>query len=774
MATSETLARPVVLPTSRWAARLLDWVVGLGVTGAAFALYHRTLLPTVGLGDTAEFQYAIATLSVPHPTSYPLYVLLGKLFTLLPFGNEAYRVNLFSATCAAGAAGLVVLLARLLGVRPFAAALGGLAFAVAPAPWSWATIAEVYALHVFLVGVVLVAFALWAVGRLPLTWAAFLLGLSFGNHRGMLLVVPALFALGWMARRPSWGDLRRQWRHALRVGLAFALPWLLYLYIPLRGIPGYQGWWEPLNYAATGSSLLAQIELMSRNPLASAQDYVFSLLPAQFGWLTPLAPLGLVLLAGGFPRGGRVPARFGALLLGGSWAGILAFHLPVYGGDITGFLTPTFWLLAVGLAVTVDALARGLARLLAWRVAPAQPLAALGVPLVLGWIGPWTVLVGAFSSQDLSGHTMHEQRATQLLEALEPNAVLVLNDDWLQIWQLKYQRYVAGVRPDTIVIDGPAEPLLRQTLAGGRPAYAMNYAPGLAAEGRLLPVLGFWRALEQPITYQVRQAAAVTFGDQVQLVGWSTLTETLQPGGLFPIELEWQALTDLTTDYVVFVHLLDEQGHSPAGWDSQPLHAEDPTSNWRRGELHRDPHGLLLPRSLRPGRYFVEVGLYPEGSTVRLPVTTPPGPPADRALLGPFRVAIPAPTTAPQVAAERSIGSVITFLGYDPPAPAAGQELALTLYWRAEQLMDRDYTVTVQLLDGGGHLVAQHDTQPMSGNYPTTIWRPGEVIRDTYRVPVAKLAPGEYRLIVALYDQAGKRLAVGQSDHLDLGMVRLP
>src|SRR5689334_20638264 len=73
----------------------------------AFILYLRTLAPSVLVGDSGEFQFTGAILGVPHPTGYPLYTLLNKLFSFLPVGDVAYRVNLGSAVYAALACGLV-------------------------------------------------------------------------------------------------------------------------------------------------------------------------------------------------------------------------------------------------------------------------------------------------------------------------------------------------------------------------------------------------------------------------------------------------------------------------------------------------------------------------------------------------------------------------------------------------------------------------------------------------------------------------------------------
>src|SRR4051794_12745151 len=81
------------------------------------ALYVRTLAPTLLLGDGAEFQTLAATLGMAHPTGYPIYLLLAKLFTWLPVDSIAYRVNLLSACAAALAVALVYLLGRRLGSR---------------------------------------------------------------------------------------------------------------------------------------------------------------------------------------------------------------------------------------------------------------------------------------------------------------------------------------------------------------------------------------------------------------------------------------------------------------------------------------------------------------------------------------------------------------------------------------------------------------------------------------------------------------------------------
>lgn len=72
---------------------LLATLIGI----AALALYVRTLAPSLLWGDSAEFQTLSYTLGMSHPSGYMTQIMLGKLFTYLPVGNIAYRVNLMSA-----------------------------------------------------------------------------------------------------------------------------------------------------------------------------------------------------------------------------------------------------------------------------------------------------------------------------------------------------------------------------------------------------------------------------------------------------------------------------------------------------------------------------------------------------------------------------------------------------------------------------------------------------------------------------------------------------
>jgi len=88
--------------------------------------------------------------------------------------------------------------------------------------------------------------------------------------------------------------------------------------------------------------------------------------------------------------------------------------------------------------------------------------------------------------------------------------------------------------------------------------------------------------------------------------------------------------------------------------------------------------------------------------------------------------------------------------------------LCLTLYWRALAPLEDQYTVFVHLVGSGGSMVAQSDSPPMSGLYPTTYWQEGQIVPDRHCLEVANELPEDrYLLEVGMYQPGtGKRLKV--------------
>ncbi len=127
----------------------------------------------------------------------------------------------------------------------------------------------------------------------------------------------------------------------------------------------------------------------------------------------------------------------------------------------------------------------------------------------------------------------------------------------------------------------------------------------------------------------------------------------------------------------------------------------------------------------------------------------------------------------PSFSVTAQFGDAIELTGYQlPPAPVSpGDILQVALQWHAIQSPQKNYTVFVQVLDAENHLVGQRDAAPQP---PTSMWHAGATIDDRHGVLIAPgTPPGEYRLVVGLYDaNTGVRLPLPDGrDFLDLATI---
>ncbi|MGD8398686.1 MAG: glycosyltransferase family 39 protein, partial [Anaerolineae bacterium] len=111
---------------------------------------------------------------------------------------------------------------------------------------------------------------------------------------------------------------------------------------------------------------------------------------------------------------------------------------------------------------------------------------------------------------------------------------------------------------------------------------------------------------------------------------------------------------------------------------------------------------------------------------------------------------------------DADTGDEVTLLGYSllDERLVAGDIAQITLFWRADHTPSRRYKVFVHILDRANQIVGQRDTEPGGGALLTTLWPPGEAIRDNYGVPIHPATPpGEHRVEVGMYDvETGRRL----------------
>jgi len=270
---------------------------------------------------------------------------------------------------------------------------------------------------------------------------------------------------------------------------------------------------------------------------------------------------------------------------------------------------------------------------------------------------------------------------------------------------------------------------------------------------------------------------SVNFDDTIGLTKAWVFSRSAPASGVAAVALSFRNLAQPRQEYSVFVHLNDVNGNTVAQRDL-PYKKE---LSWTLGDEHTLFFGIPLPAGLEQIATEIAVGVYRSQDLGRLPVKDSQiglvlG---DSVSLGAFRIGGSGKVAAPQERRSVSLGNPVELLGYDLPQRTAvpGDEVRLTLYWRAKVQIEEDYTVFVHLVDNSGLLVAQGDAVPRQGNYPTTAWEPGEDVADWHRVRIPKgLASGRYRLLVGLYlPSTLQRLPVdGQKvDFIDLGFVEV-
>lgn len=465
----------------RWGLTRLDWAA-LAAFGLPFLLYLQTLAPTIYNLDSAELTTAAATGGIMRATGYPLYLVLGKVWSLLPVGDVGYRMNLFSAFWGA----LTILQAEFILRRLRAggwARLGALGLlATAPYFWSLSLIAEVYTLHVALMAGFILTLLRWAEKPTPWRLAApvFLLTLSLGNHAATVLLAPAgVWYVLTTAPRTAVSP-----RSLLAVVSAMLLAGTIFLYLPLRyaAQPAF-------NYAGqyNAAGVFQPVDLSTWDGvlwLVTGRTFAGQMFG--YGW----EELGAEMAAYGsqlwraFLAIGLGPGLVGALsLIRRDWRLGVAlllmflanalFYINYRVVDKNTMFLPTYLVWAVWTGL-------GYQLLLDWAVGPAHAaankLAVYSVRAALT-LGVAAALLWTWGQVDLSHDFSTRQQSQAILDDVGPNAIVL--GWWDTVPGVQYLQLVEGQRPDVLAINrflisGEAMRTLIMREAGRRPVYINN------------------------------------------------------------------------------------------------------------------------------------------------------------------------------------------------------------------------------------------------------------------------------------------------------------
>lgn len=260
------------------------------------------------------------------------------------------------------------------------------------------------------------------------------------------------------------------------------------------------------------------------------------------------------------------------------------------------------------------------------------------------------------------------------------------------------------------------------------------------------------------------------FGGKIQLLGCHLDREKVGPGETLGITFYWQGLVEMKEDYYLFIHLLGRRGELVGHEDSYHGWGSYPTSLWRPGEIIADTYRLPISEdTLAPSLIRVDIGLYDPITGQGLTVFDQAGQPVGNSVVVGQVKMVPQERQTSNLALSKvegvkrqsfNLDNKVALIGYDVDKTdlRPGEEIRLTLYWRAEGEMGTDYTVFTHLIDDEGKIWGQMDSQPLESDYPTSFWDIGEVIEDEYILTIREDAPaGLYRLEVGMYELATRQ-----------------
>jgi hypothetical protein len=422
-------------------------------------IYTITLCPTVFWWDSGELIANIAILGIPHRPGFPVYVLLAKLFSFLPFWGFAFKINFLSCLFASFSLAIfcrtfqeiVQLFFPDMAEKRGSVLISGLSFLLVYgftySFWIQSVRAEVYSLNILFFSLLLFSCIQYLKDRKikHIYLFFFLFGLGLGNHHlSLLSTAPAFCALFLIFAPESLLHLKK-----IPFYVSFLLLGLsVYFYLPIRSL-SYPplAWGEVKTVSSSASSIFALDVIKNMNleffsGITTKMSQILLLFSDQLTWLCFVISLvGLFLL---FRRNWKI-WTFLILLVAGNCAAVIFMTTEFISTnpDLHGYLVFSIFALAIlyGMGVLFTLIS-------AHRLPSFVRYFSL---FIFGAISLFP-LFRHFPEADLSDNRIAHDYGLSVISDLDSNSVLFVDNVNLN-FILRELQFAEGVRKDVAVID---------------------------------------------------------------------------------------------------------------------------------------------------------------------------------------------------------------------------------------------------------------------------------------------------------------------------------
>ncbi|MFH0786484.1 MAG: DUF2723 domain-containing protein [Pseudomonadota bacterium] len=609
-----------------------------------FQYYLWKVFPDIYWVDSGEFAFHSIFLGIPHPTGYPTYIQLLKLFSLFPFGSPYFLINFTSSIF--GFVSLIILYKIIfqLTQKKFPSLFAVFIFGLSPSFMSKLDVAEVYTLQILILLSVVYLFLSWMVtkDKRKVIMISFLLGLGFTNHMTTVLLIPAILIIFSIINRNARDTLKTI---ALSVPF-FLLGCLPYLFIYLRNdLPGpfnfakqfnvdfktIQGWYwlltgELFRYEMQPTSLLAYLNQVGFFGYLLFKDFYY--LPVLIGLL------GLT----GQMRVDR--KRF--IVLFCLFLSLTGFFLYYQIPDISDYFTMSFALFSIWIGI-------GVHRILEY----AQSSNFIRNQTIFLALGVFCLIpVYANLTEEKSKTNEFSLEYSHKIFALLPNNSLLFTTYTGGNSLLLMQR-LSSIRPDITIFDygvfslkeradlakhfDPRGKLFPNIIHSN---FRNKFFPYIIREINKRPVffsrdeaflnnLFFRRKIEEGLYEITRKSLpksiselpqtatsiSLAFDRKFSLSGYEIFPSSIMEGELFTMDLYWKAALPLTQEVIGLLYFIKEGSKtfsfSNTFFQEFTLGSDlFPPTQWKPGQIVRDRFQFSVRPNIRKGNYQIKLALF--------------------------------------------------------------------------------------------------------------------------------------------------------------------